>query len=181
MTNMIGIYFSGTGNSKYALEIFLKELHAQKNMYSIEEEAAVSEIKKHKTIIFSYPVQFSNIPRIVRDFIAANAGLWKGKKVFVIATMGLFSGDGSGMLARLLNQYGAKAVGGLHVKMPDSIADEKLLKRTPAKNRSLVASAEKRLENVPGLSKLAVRRRKESDFSAIWLACSDKGCGFITR
>lgn len=93
---MTGIYFSGTGNSKYALEIFLKEFHAQENIFSIEEAAAVSSIKRHKAILFSYPVQFSNIPKIVRDFVTANAGLWKGKKVFVIATMGLFSGDGAG-------------------------------------------------------------------------------------
>ena len=139
---MTGIYFSGTGNSKYVLEIFLKELHMQQHMYSIEEAAAIRNIKKHKVIIFSYPVQFSNIPKIVRDFIAANAGLWKGKKVFVIATMALFSGDGAGMLARLLKKYGAQIIGGLHVKMPDSIADEKLLKRTPAKDRRLVCHAQ---------------------------------------
>lgn len=142
---MTGIYFSGTGNSKYALELFLKELHAQKNIYSIEEAAAVSAIKSHKVILFSYPVQFSNVPKIVKDFITANAKLWKGKKVFVIATMGLFSGDGAGMLARMLKKYGAQVIGGLHVKMPDSIADEKLLKRTPAKNRKLIADAEQKI------------------------------------
>lgn len=101
---MTGIYFSGTGNSKYALDIFLKEFHAQEHIFSIEEAAAVSSIKRHKVILFSYPVQFSNIPKIVRDFVTANAGLWKGKKVFVIATMGLFSGDGAGVLARLLKK-----------------------------------------------------------------------------
>ena len=30
----------------------------------------------------------------------ANPDIWKGKKVFIIATMGLFSGDGAGILAR---------------------------------------------------------------------------------
>lgn len=143
---MTGIYFSGTGNSKYALDIFLKEFHAQEHIFSIEEAAAVSSIKRHKVILFSYPVQFSNIPKIVRDFVTANAGLWKGKKVFVIATMGLFSGDGAGVLARLLKKYGAQVVGGLHVKMPDSIADEKLLKRTPANNRRLITNAEQKIK-----------------------------------
>ena len=60
---MTGIYFSGTGNSKYALDLFLKEFHAQENIFSIEEAAAVSSIKRHKAILFSYPVQFSNIPK----------------------------------------------------------------------------------------------------------------------
>jgi hypothetical protein len=36
--------------------------------------------------------------------------------------MGLFGGDVSGILGRLLQQYGAKIIGGLHLKMPDSIA-----------------------------------------------------------
>ena len=47
----------------------------------------------------------------------------------VIATMGIFSGDGSEMLGRLLESTRAEFIGGLHLKMPDSIADEKALKR----------------------------------------------------
>ena len=70
--------------------------------------------------------------------------LWQGKKVFVMATMGLFSGDGAGILARLLHKYGAEIIGGLHLKMPDSIADEKALKRSLEKNRELVEQAQKK-------------------------------------
>ena len=50
--------------------------------------------------------------------------LWSNKKIFVICTMSLFSGDGSGVLARLLQKYGAEIVCGVHLKMPDSIGDE---------------------------------------------------------
>ena len=42
-------------------------------------------------------------------------------------TMGAFSGDGAGCTARLLKKYGAHILGGLHVKMPDSVCDSKLL------------------------------------------------------
>ena len=72
--------------------------------------------------------------------------LWMNKKVFIIATMGLFSGDGSGMLGRLLKKCGAKVIGGLHLKMPDSIADEKALKRSLEKNRELVKNAERKIK-----------------------------------
>lgn len=48
--------------------------------------------------------------------------------------MGLFSGDGAGILAGLLRKYGAEITGGLHLKMPDSINDEKVLKRDDKKN-----------------------------------------------
>ena len=53
-------------------------------------------------------MQYSTVPKILRDFIIENKELWENKKVFVIATMGLFSGDGAGILGRLLQQYGAE-------------------------------------------------------------------------
>ncbi len=59
--------------------------------------------------------------------------------------MGLFSGDGAGILARRLQKYGAEIIGGLHLKMPDSIADEKALKRPITKNKELVKKAEKKI------------------------------------
>ena len=66
---------------------------------------------------------------MVRDFIKKNKELWRDKKVFCVATMGLFSEDETGCSARLLKRYKAIILGGLHIKMPDSICDNKLLKR----------------------------------------------------
>ena len=101
----------------------------------------MQKINEQQNIVFGYPVQFSNIPRILKDFIVSNSDIWKNKKVFIIATMGLFSGDGSGMLARLLSKYGAIVVGGLHLKMPDCIGDEKALKRSLQDNQVLVKNS----------------------------------------
>lgn len=84
-------------------------------------------------LVFAYHVQYSTVPKILRDFIIENRELWKNKKVFVIATMGLFSGDG------------AEVIGGLHLKMPDSIGDEKVLKRPLENNKELVKKAEKKI------------------------------------
>jgi len=142
---MIGIYFSGTGNSRYVLEAFLREYDKETKAYSIEEAYVIEEIKKHDTMVFIYPVQYSTVPKIMRDFVIDNRTLWKKKKVFVIATMGLFSGDGAGILGRLLQKYGAELIGGLHVKMPDSICDEKVLKRPLEDNIRLVKSAEAKI------------------------------------
>ncbi len=144
---MVGIYFSGTGNSRYALQIFLDKLDKTAKLYAIEDKTIVGYIKNNDKIIFSYPVQYSNIPKIVKDFIDDNRNIWQDKKIFVIATMGLFSGDGAGMLGRYLHRYGAQIVGGLHVQMPDSIADEKVLKRSTEKNKALVKKAERKIEN----------------------------------
>lgn len=143
---MVGVYFSGTGNSKYALEVFLQTYNSNLKAFSIEDDNVIECIKEHKEIIFSYPVQYSTVPKILRDFIKENNQLWSDKKVFIIATMGLFSGDGAGVLGRLLQSYGAELIGGLHIKMPDSIADEKVLKRPLEKNIQLVKCAEKKIE-----------------------------------
>lgn len=142
---MTGIYFSGTGNSRYVLEFFLKECDKLAKSFSIEDENVVNQIKSNNEIVISYPVQYSNIPKMLQVFIEQYKDLWQGKKVFVIATMGLFSGDGAGILARLLHKYGAEIIGGLHLKMPDSIADEKALKRSLEKNRELVWQAQKKI------------------------------------
>ena len=50
---------------------------------SIEEENITNEIKNNDFLIFSYPVQYSTAPKILRDFISDNSELWKNKKVFV--------------------------------------------------------------------------------------------------
>lgn len=147
---MIGIYFSGTGNSKHCVEKFLREYDPQAKAFSIENKEALRQIKNHEEIVFGYPVQFSNIPKIVKDFVIGHDSIWQGKRVFVIATMGLFSGDGAGMLARLLQKSGAVIMGGLHLKMPDSVCDEKALKRPLEENKMLVARAEEKIAGAAG-------------------------------
>ena len=124
---MVGLYFSGTGNSKYAAELFCKEYDKESGAYSIEDADALSAVKDATLIIIAYPVQYSTVPKILRDYIMDHNELWMNKKVFIIATMGLFSGDGSGMLGR-------------------SIADEKALKRPLEKNRELVKQADQKIK-----------------------------------
>lgn len=63
-----------------------------------------------------------------------------------VATMGLFSGDGAGCSARLLKKYGAKVVGGLHIQMPDSVCDVKLLKKSVEQNREIIKAADRKIE-----------------------------------
>ena len=142
---MIGIYFSGTGNTKFCVDKFMEQYGNNKNTFSIEDQCALDKIKNSHEIVIGYPVQYSDIPKILRDYIMSNQYIWKGKKIFIIATMGLFSGDGAGILARLLNSYGAVIAGGLHLKMPDSIGDVKVLKRSHEKNKELVRKAEEKI------------------------------------
>jgi len=125
--------------------MFCNEYDEAAKAFSIEDDNAIDAVKNDEMLVFTYPVQYSTVPKILRDLIIENRELWKNKKVFVIATMGLFSGDGAGILGRLLQQYGAEIIGGLHLKMPDSIGDEKVLKRPLEKNKELVKRAEQKI------------------------------------
>ncbi len=143
---MIGVYFSGTGNTKYCVEYVLNQVGSNGASYAIESEEVIAAAKSSDEIVFGYPVYYSNLPKIVREFIVSNAELWRGKKIFVIATMGLFSGDGAGCSARLFKKYGAEILGGLHLKMPDCIGDVKLLKKSLAENRKTILEAEHKMD-----------------------------------
>lgn len=46
--------------------------------YSIEEEQAIPAIKTNRQLVFAYPVYFSNVPKIVRDFIEEQHLLFSG-------------------------------------------------------------------------------------------------------
>ena len=45
---MIGVYFSGTGNSKYCIEKFLQEYDTGAAAFSIENEELLREIGQHE-------------------------------------------------------------------------------------------------------------------------------------
>ena len=126
---MIGIYLSGTGNTKHCIEKLLYLLDDTAICVPLEHPQIIEMSKKQDTIIFGYPTQFSNAPFMVRDFIKRNASILKGKKVFCVNTMGLFSGDGTGCTARILKKYGAEILGGMQIKMTDSVCDSKMLKK----------------------------------------------------
>ena len=145
---MIGIYLSGTGNTKHCVEKLLNFLDPDAVSLPLENPESAKMIEAEDTIILGYPTQFSNAPFMVRDFIEKNAGLWQGRKVFCVNTMGLFSGDGTGCTARLLKKHGAEILGGIQIKMPDSVCDSKMLKKDIEKNRQIVRDADRRLEQV---------------------------------
>lgn len=140
---MNGIYFSGTGNTKYCMEVLTKTTGGK--AVSIEATEALDVLRISDEIALGYPIYFSDIPRIIKTFILEHADMFCGKRIFVIATMGLFSGDGAGLAARLLRKCGASVTGGLHIHMPDCIADVKLLKKKPDENIALISAAKKKI------------------------------------
>jgi len=153
---LLGVYFSGTGNTKNCVTEFVKHLDDNSAIISIEACGVTEMITEHNFIVFGYPVYFSNTPKIVKDFLIENKSCFRGKKVFIICTMGLCSGDGAGCSARLFKRFGADVVGGLHLKMPDSIGDEKVLKKSLEENRRIINQANEKI-------RLSARRLKEGN------------------
>ncbi len=171
---MTGIYFSGTGNTKYCVSKFLEYYKNvfQTEMYSMEDDICIEKLKESSDIVFGYPVYYSDMPMIVRDFINAHSQMFAGKNIFIIATMGLFSGDGTGCSARLFRKYGANILGGLHLKMPDCIGDVKALKKPLEKNREIVKDADRKI-------KQTVRNIKNKQFSQDGLTFINRIAGLL--
>jgi Pyruvate/2-oxoacid:ferredoxin oxidoreductase delta subunit/flavodoxin len=151
---MTGLYFSGTGNTKHCVEEFVKSFEPSNKAVSIETAELDKLLADETIIVFGHPVYFSNVPKIVRDFILSNGKILNRKKIFIIATMGLFSGDGAGCSARLLKKCGAEIIGGLHLQLPDCVGDVKLLKKTLEENQNIINQADKKIH-------LAVEKLKQ--------------------
>lgn len=146
--NRIGIYFSGTGNTKLVIEHFMNQIEIDSKIYAIEDSNCIDALNAADEIVIAYPIYYSCMPKIMSDFIDTNATLWNNKRIFIIATMAMFSGDGSGVGARALKKHGAIILGGLHVTMPDCILDVKLGKKSSDKEIQTVYTSLKRLDEV---------------------------------
>ncbi|MCL2018556.1 MAG: EFR1 family ferrodoxin [Oscillospiraceae bacterium] len=150
---MLGIYFSGTGNTRYAVERFVTVIDSTSNSLSIEDNGVLSELTKHEIFVFGFPVYYSNIPKIAKDFIIENKACFKGKKVFIIATKGLFNAFGVGHAKRMFKDCGAEFIGSSQFNMPDNIRDLKIMevafdyskdgKMLEKADRKIVKAAEK--------------------------------------
>lgn len=143
---MVGIYLSGTGNTEHCVKLFVNSMSRNGMVIPIEDGKSVEYLKNEKKIVLGYPTQFSNAPKMVRDYVEDNRYLWKEKEVFIIVTMGAFSGDGSGCTARKIKKYGGIIKGALQIKMPDSVCDSKLLKKTYEQNVEIEKKADQKIQ-----------------------------------
>lgn len=77
---MVGVYFSGTGNTGYCIEKFVHGLDTDADCISIEHPSAVQAMIQSDFIVLAYPVYFSNLPKIMRGFLENNRIVFSGKK-----------------------------------------------------------------------------------------------------
>jgi len=74
---MVGIYLSGTGNTKHCIQKFIVGLASDSKCIPIEDKESIDTVRKSDTIVIAYPTQFSNVPFMVRDFTIKNKDIWK--------------------------------------------------------------------------------------------------------
>lgn len=48
---MIGIYFSGTGNSRYAVEVFCSDYDESTKAFSIEDDNIIEAVKNEEVLV----------------------------------------------------------------------------------------------------------------------------------
>ncbi len=143
---MNGLYFSGNGNTRHCMELFCSKTVG--TAFSIEAPDVLGLLKNDEEIALGYPIHYSNIPAIMKEFIISHGDFFKQKKIFILVTMGLFSGDGAGCAARLLRKQGSVILGGLHLAMPDCIGDVKLLKKSLSRNQETISQSELKIITV---------------------------------
>lgn len=118
------LFFSGTGNTFWAVNNIAPILSDDYLIHSIEHKVDfASLIQNANHIIIAYPIYESMIPHIMIDFLIRYKTSFNNKKVSVIITQMLFSGDGAGLAARRLKKYGANIQHTIHINMPNNLTD----------------------------------------------------------
>ena len=115
---IFAVYFSATGNTKYAVENFLTHFDGSEP-HSIEERLDyVKASEGFDTILVAHPIYGSDMPLIMRDFLKANKTMFAGKKLITLVTQFLFSGDGGRLARRLVRGEITEHIASVHINMP---------------------------------------------------------------
>lgn len=115
-------YFSGTGNTKYAIETLsanMSELGWESKAIYIEQittEETQRIIDSSDVVIIGYPIYCSDMPDIMRDFLNDLKPVGT-KQLGIICTQLMFSGDGSSFEKKRLERLGFKMIWGYQLNM----------------------------------------------------------------
>lgn len=149
MKELAGFYFSGTGNTRYIAKRLCDKLTTYKSrLYDIAEPSDVAAaMQSADCILLAYPIYGSSPPLPMRRFVYNNAKYLSGKKVIIVITQYMFSGDGAASLGRTVEKLGGKVVFAEHFNMPNNLADVKIFKiRNGSELDGQLSRAERRLE-----------------------------------
>ena len=158
---MIGIYFSGTGNTRHCVERFVAAIDSNAECHSIEDSGVISALTQHETVVFGFPVYYSTLPKIAKDFITENKSAFQGKKIFIIATKGLFNAYGIICAKKMFADCGAEFIGSHQPIMPDNIRDLKIMEVAfdYSKDSKVIEKSDRKIAKVAEKFKMGKRVR----------------------
>ena len=165
---MLTLYFSGTGNTKFIAELFSRQMGAR--CISIETDSDfVREIQSNDTIAFCYPIYGSRVPRNMREFTAKYMSYLNGKKIIILVTQMLFSGDGARVFTDMFWDNAIDVIYAEHFKMPNNVSNI-LIFRKPGRKKmqKYILNAEEKMSVVCNdIRNGVVKKRGFSFFSQI--------------
>lgn len=121
---MIVFYFSGTGNTKYIAELFANAMKCQ--VISIEKERKFdieSIIYQNEIITFCFPIYGSFPPKIIRDFVGKYKEGLNNKKLILLCSQAMASGDGARSILDELEGIKYEVIYASHFLMPNNICN----------------------------------------------------------
>jgi len=127
------VYFSGTGNTAHVAKLFANKM--QGKCLSIEDDINfAAEIAAHDTITFCYPIYGSRAPFIMREFAVRHADVLQSKKLVILVTQALFSGDGARVFTDLFPKGHFDVIYADHFIMPSNVCNFRLWPRPTEKS-----------------------------------------------
>ncbi|MDR1089232.1 MAG: EFR1 family ferrodoxin [Coriobacteriales bacterium] len=146
------LYFSGIGNTRYAVNRLARGLGVKdENILSIEDdEDRVQETLAHAdTAIVAHPNYMCLMPKIMSDYLAQHGTWLANKDIITLVTYANFFFDADLQVARLLRKQGIsfRAQSNISIQMPMIVCDMKLMKSTDTDIQStLKAKADRKLD-----------------------------------
>jgi len=119
---VLTLFFSSTGNTEYIAKLFSYKMGAE--CLSIEADADFeSAIKNNAIVTFCYPIYASRVPRIMREFVAKHMKCFYGKKIIILVTQVIFSGDGARVFTDMFRKNTIEVIYAEHINMPNNVGN----------------------------------------------------------
>jgi len=146
---LLALYFSGTGNTEYAVSRFCSHFK-EVAVFSIEDEDAGSQYPKDfDAVLIAYPIYGSDMPRLIKEFLKAHKTFFESKNIITLVTQLAFSGDGGALAVRYLKRQKVKSrhLASIHLNMPNNVSDMFFLKvKNGDENKSRITKANKKID-----------------------------------
>ncbi|MDR0515676.1 MAG: EFR1 family ferrodoxin [Fibromonadaceae bacterium] len=149
MKNLLALYFSGTGNTSFAVQKMCDPFKAagiKCDIQSIEQAANLEmAVQDADAVLIAHPIYGSCMPRIMSEFLTKNAELFRKKDIITLVTQTSFSGDGGMLAARLLKNQDIRHISSIHVDFPSNHAP-----KSDDENNKKIAQAQIKIKKCTG-------------------------------